>query len=623
MKYLLKRIFRKLLLICIDFFLLLGAWELAFYVNGAHLYAFGSAIPFLYILAIVVFQVLMFWFVKLYRISLRTVSLELIYKGGLALGIGNLFAILVIFTQFEVFNALQLLIPYWAISILTIFSYRIIWRMTHGYNVTLTNHVSLSRTLLYGAGEVGEQLLRMYRRDKLDYKVVGLIDDDPLKKNTLVHGLPVLGSLRELEEIIRHDRITTLIISTIKINQERMDTVLDITAKLDVAVKIIPSLFEVGSYNRSITDIRDIKVEDLLGRDPVEIDREPILELVRDKTVLITGAGGTIGNEICSQLQNFSPKRLVILDIDETEIHDLSLRLHNYQRAFSDAVIPIVCDVRDQEKLDRLMGMYKPDIIFHAAAYKHVPLMEHFPEEALKTNIAGTYNVFSSAVKHEVKKCILISTDKAVNPVNIMGATKRMAERIASTLTNDKTEIVSVRFGNVLGSRGSMLPLFMEQINKGLPVTVTHKDIIRYFMTVPEAVSLVFLAGAVARGGEVMVLDMGQQVKIYDFAQKLIQRFGDGRSSVVVSGLRAGEKLYEELLTAADNAVPTVYKKIFMAKVENGIKLDVIDRFVKDISLKGTDELISTLCSFVGCELDLLRGSGSVSPQAEFLKLVK
>jgi FlaA1/EpsC-like NDP-sugar epimerase len=599
MKYVIQRLSRHALLMLIDFVLLLGSWELALYINSSHLYAFGSAVPFLFILAVVVFQIFMFWAVKLYRISLRAVSLELVYKGGLAMVIGNLFALLVAFTQFDAFSPLQLLIPYWAISLLLVFSYRVVWRMTHGYNVTLTNHITLSRTLLYGAGEVGDQLLRMYRRDKLEYKVLGLIDDDRLKKGSLVHGLPILGSVNDLEKIIKHEHISTLIISTVKITQERMDKVLDVTAKLDVTVKIIPSLFEVDSYSRAITDVRDINVEDLLGRDPIEIDREPILELIRDNTVLITGAGGSIGSEICSQLQMFSPKRLVILDIDETEIHNLSLRLHNYQRAFSDTVIPIVCDVKDRAKVDALMGKYKPDIIFHAAAYKHVPLMEHFPEEALKTNIVGTYNVFSSAVKHEVKKCILISTDKAVNPANIMGATKRMAERIGSTLTSEKTEIVSVRFGNVLNSRGSMLPLFMEQINKGLPVTVTHKDIIRYFMTIPEAVSLVFMAGAVGRGGEVMVLDMGQQVNIYDFAKKLVKRFGDGRSSVIVSGLRAGEKLYEELLTSSDVSVPTEYKKVFKAKVENGIKLEVIEGFVRDIFEKGTDELIEVLCGFV------------------------
>jgi FlaA1/EpsC-like NDP-sugar epimerase len=247
------------------------------------------------------------------------------------------------------------------------------------------------------------------------------------------------------------------------------------------------------------------------------------------------------------------------------------------------------------------MQAYRPDIIFHAAAYKHVPLMEHFPEEALRTNIAGTYHVLSSAVKAGAAKCIVISTDKAVNPTNVMGATKRMAELIGSSLNCKQTEIVSVRFGNVLNSRGSMLPLFMDQIRNGLPVTVTHKDIIRYFMTIPEAVSLVFLAGAVGAGGEVMVLDMGEPVRIYDFAQKLIKRFGDGRSVVKVTGLREGEKLYEELLTREDKAIPTEYKKIFKARVDNGHEIKFIERFINDIGIKDKEALLQTLCSYVPC----------------------
>ncbi|NQT61218.1 MAG: polysaccharide biosynthesis protein [Bacteroidetes bacterium] len=600
MKYLIKRLSRHALLMFIDFVLLLGSWELAFYVNGSHFYIYGNSISALLILAIIIFQVLMFWAVKLYRISLRSVSLELVYKGGLAMVIGNLFALLVVFTQFDAFNALQLLIPYWAISLLTVFSYRIIWRMTHGYNITLTNHVMLSRTLIYGAGEVGEQLLRLYRKDRLEYKVIGLIDDNQLKHSTLVHGLPVLGTVLQLEEIVKHENIKTIIIATIKIAQDNLDKVLDVSARLDLDVKIIPSLFEVDNYSRSITDIRDIKVEDLLGRDPVVIEREPILELVRDKTILVTGAGGSIGNEISSQLLLFHPKRLIILDIDETEIHDLSLRLNNYERAFCELIIPVICDVRDREKINQIMSTYAPDIVFHAAAYKHVPLMEHFPEEAFRTNIIGTYNVLTAAVAAETKKCIIISTDKAVNPTNVMGATKRMAEQIGSTLSNEKTEIVSVRFGNVLGSRGSMLPLFMEQINKGLPVTVTHKDIIRYFMTIPEAVSLVFLAGAIGKGGQVLVLDMGEPVKIYDFAQKLIKRFGDGRSQVKITGLRPGEKLYEELLAAEDNSIPTDYKKIYLAKVNGEIDKGIIEEVVNSDKGMSRVEVVEVLKRCVG-----------------------
>jgi len=601
MKYKLKRISRQAALMLVDFFILLGAWELAFYVNGSHLYLYGNLIPFLYIFLIVIVQLIAFAMVKIYRISLRTVSLELVYKVGMALVVGNLVGLLIVYTRLRDFNSLRLLIPYWAISTLFIVAYRIIWRMTHGYNVTLSNHIILPRTLIYGAGEVADQLLRMYRKDKLEYKVIGLIDDDPNKWNSLVHGLPVLGGSDQLEAYIRHERIDTVIVATIKIGQKYLDRVLDITAKLDVKLKIIPSLFEVDTYQRSFTDVRDVEVEDLLGRDPVEIDREPILELVRDKTVLVTGAVGSIGSEISAQLLSFNPRKLIILDVDETDIHNLSLKLNGYQRAFSEGIVPVICDVRDAEKVDSIMQAYRPDIIFHAAAYKHVPLMEHFPEEALRTNIAGTYHVLSSAVKAGAAKCIVISTDKAVNPTNVMGATKRMAELIGSSLNCKQTEIVSVRFGNVLNSRGSMLPLFMDQIRNGLPVTVTHKDIIRYFMTIPEAVSLVFLAGAVGAGGEVMVLDMGEPVRIYDFAQKLIKRFGDGRSVVKVTGLREGEKLYEELLTREDKAIPTEYKKIFKARVDNGHEIKFIERFINDIGIKDKEALLQTLCSYVPC----------------------
>ena len=288
-----------------------------------------------------------------------------------------------------------------------------------------------------------------------------------------------------------------------------------------------------------------------------------------DKTILVTGAGGSIGSEICQQLMEFAPTRLIVLDIDETELHDLCLRLLHYQAEWNDRVIPVVCDIKNAAKIERIFNQYKPDIILHAAAYKHVPLMERFPEEAILNNICGSYNVFKSAKNNGVKKVIVISTDKAVNPTNIMGATKRVVEMIASAFNSSETEFCCVRFGNVIGSRGSMLPTFLEEIKGGYPITVTDKRIIRYFMAIKEAVGLVFRAATIAKGGEVMVLDMGEPVKIYDFAQKLITTFGDGRSNIVITGLRPGEKLYEELLANKDNTLPTENQKIFRAKVVN------------------------------------------------------
>lgn len=334
-----------------------------------------------------------------------------------------------------------------------------------------------------------------------------------------------------------------------------------------IVIKFITNL--LGTKKRSNISLRDIDYEKLLGRKLITPEVAPIKELFENKIILVTGAGGSIGSEICQQILEFEPKKLILLDIDETELHDLGMRLLNYQAEWSDRVVPVVCDIKNAAKVERIFNQYKPDIVLHAAAYKHVPLMEVFPEEAILNNVYGSYNVFKSSKNNGVKRVIVISTDKAVNPTNMMGASKRVAEMIASSMNSEKTEFCCVRFGNVIGSRGSMLPVFLEEINEGVPITVTDKNIIRYFMTIKEAVGLVFRAATIAKGGEVMVLDMGEPVKIYDFAKKLINTFGDGRSKIVITGLRPGEKLYEELLTDKDNTIPTENQKIFRAKVVN------------------------------------------------------
>ena len=603
MKFKIRRIRKYTTLILLDIVLLLLSWDLSYYLNNQHLWSIRSGYPKLWaVLLAVGFQICAFIYTKLYKISLKQVSLELIYQAGLPLVLGDFFALILVFSQIgDGVNPLKLLLPYWAFSMLVIFAYRIIFRISGGYTFVDTNHVDCPRTLLYGAGEVGDQLLRLYRKDLFEYKFVGIMDDDPAKHHLMMHGFEVFGGIEVLEEYIKRLDVKTIIIASIKIGQDRINEILDIANRHDVALKIVPSLFEIEEHQKNITELRDIDVNDLLGRDPIQIDKKPIIELIEGKKVLITGAGGSIGNEIAKQVVGYNPEKVIILDIDETEIHNLSLSMNNYSSAFSNDIIPVVCDVRDADKIQYIIQKHEPDIIFHAAAYKHVPLMEYFPEEAMRTNIVGTYNVLIAAVAAGVDKCIIISTDKAVNPTNIMGATKRMAELIGSTLSNKKTEIVSVRFGNVLGSRGSMLPLFLEQINRGLPITVTHKDIIRYFMTIPEAVSLVFLAGAVGRGGEVMVLDMGKPIKIYDFAQKLTKRFGKGRSTVIVTGLRPGEKLYEELLTKEDEVIKTSYEKVFKAKVGNGQELGFIEKFIEEIGREDNETLIKTLSSYVTC----------------------
>eukprot|EP01156_Anaeramoeba_ignava_P007620 Anaeramoba_ignava/a352890_4.p1 GENE.a352890_4~~a352890_4.p1 ORF type:complete len:331 (-),score=16.34 a352890_4:98-1090(-) len=316
--------------------------------------------------------------------------------------------------------------------------------------------------------------------------------------------------------------------------------------------------------------------------------------MIENKVVLITGACGSIGSEISRQAKSYNPKKLIILDFDESSLHDSALRLLNYKAEWSDEVIPVLCDIRNKEKLDKIITQYKPDIIFHAAAYKHVPLIQLYPEEGIRTNVGGSFNVLSSAAKNKVKKVVVISTDKAVNPTNVMGASKRMVELEAAMLNeeNPDTEFVCVRFGNVLGSRGSMLPLFVEEIQAGVDITVTDKKIIRYFMAIPEAVSLVFLAGSIGKGGEVMVLDMGQPVNIYEFAQKLIEMYGDpSKNKIRITGLRPGEKMYEELLANKDNTIPTSNKLIFKAKVTGSLNKEEFKETITKLNKLSPDTL--------------------------------
>lgn len=454
-------------------------------------------------------------------------------------------------------------------------------------------------TIVYGAGEIGTTLARQYFEGKLDYDIIGFVDDDPSLQKTEVLGLPVLGTVDSLSDQIRKHEVKTVIIGITDLSQDNLYKAVDAAKDNGADIKIIPTLYEMQQGAREI-DLRNLDYPDLLGRPLIKIDKAPIEAMVRDKVVLVTGACGSIGSEICRQLVGFGVRRLVMIDIDESGLHDAGLRLTGFKEEINDSIIPILCDIRNAAKIERIFRQFRPDIVYHAAAYKHVPMGEREPDEIIRTNVAGSYNVLSSARNSGVGKVVVISTDKAVNPTNVMGASKRMVELVASMLTSSSTEIVAVRFGNVLGSRGSMLPLFIDQIHAGVPITVTHKDIIRYFMAIPEAVSLVLKAGAMAKGGEVMVLDMGQPVKIYDFAQRLIKYYGDGRSSIVVTGLRPGEKLYEELLAKEDTTIPTDDKLVFKAKL-NDQKLDADEfmTFYHDMDSMGDDELEARLRGFV------------------------
>lgn len=449
--------------------------------------------------------------------------------------------------------------------------------------------------IIYGAGEIGSAMLRLSRRDKFAYNITGFIDDDEKLKHRIIQGVPVLGNIDEFEKIVRAEDLDTLLIAITTISAEKIQRAVEIAKKNRLNVKIVPRMFETN--RSSEVSVRDIDYADLLGRRLITPEIEPVQELFNGKTIMVTGAGGSIGSEICRQLMAFAPKKLIALDIDETELHDLGLRLLKYKAEWSEQVVPVVCDIKNGKKIEAIFEKYKPDIVLHAAAYKHVPLMELYPEEAILNNIYGSYNVFNSAKRNGTKRVIVISTDKAVNPTNIMGSTKRVVEMIASALNCAETEFCCVRFGNVIGSRGSMLPTFLEEIHEGYPITVTDKRIIRYFMAIKEAVGLVFRAATIAKGGEVMVLDMGEPVKIYDFAQKLITTFGDGRSQIVITGLRPGEKLYEELLANKDNTIPTENQKIFRAKVVNDPKYteEYLAEAIRKMPEQSTEELVELL----------------------------
>lgn len=550
---------------------------------------------------LVVFVQILFMVVfKLYTIRLLDSSLELFVRGSSALAVSGVLILISILVSTADFSfSFRIVGSYLGYSSLILLGYRIIYRVLFSYHIKGANGNGLPRTIVYGAGEIGLQLARQHFKKKLPYNLVAFLDDDPLKHHWMFSGIPVLGTLEAMGTALQENNAKVLIIAITDLSSKRMKFALDEAERFGVEVKIVPSLFEMEEGHKSVVDLRSINYNDLLGRSPINIDREPIQQMVRGKRVLVTGAGGSIGSEICKQLIGYQPEQLLLLDIDETELHDLSLRLHSYQKEFSHDIMPIVCDVKNAAKVERVFEKFKPEIVFHAAAYKHVPMMEFYPEEAIRTNIAGTYTVLSTAVRHQVQRCIVISTDKAVNPTNVMGATKRVSELVASMLTTAETEIVCVRFGNVLGSRGSMLPLFMEQIREGLPITVTDKRIIRYFMTIPEAVSLVFLAGAMGHGGEVMVLDMGEQVNIYEFAKRLIKYFGDGRSEVVITGLRPGEKLYEEKLSDKDHTIPTDNPKVFKAIVNGTLERAGFETLMKDIHSMEPCELVDYLRKMV------------------------
>ena len=467
------------------------------------------------------------------------------------------------------------------------------------------NDVNSENVLIYGAGEAGVLLVKESRiNPNFSYRIVGFLDDNPNKKGGKVYGLKVLGGLEDVEKIVEKNDISKIIISMPSVEQSKISNILKELNKLkDISVKILPNVDNLIEEGNLSTQLRNIKLEDLLGREEIKINTKEVFDFIQDKIVFVTGGGGSIGSELINQIAKYNPKKIINIEINENASYLMELELKR-KYPYLDYKTEIA-SVRDLDKLDMLFNKYKPEILFHAAAHKHVPLMENNPEEAIKNNIFGTKNVAECCLKYKLESVVLISTDKAVNPTNVMGATKRVCEMIFQKYSekDSNTKFMAVRFGNVLGSNGSVIPIFSKLIEEGKNLTLTHKDIIRYFMTIPEAAQLVIEAATIGKGGEILILDMGEPVKIYDLAKNMIKLSGSNVGIDIV-GLRPGEKLFEELLYDVNSSEKTSNNKIFITNMENEkVQVDIDNYYtiLKDL-IKNNDTvgMRRTLASIIG-----------------------
>ena len=428
---------------------------------------------------------------------------------------------------------------------------------------------SPEKLLLIGGGYSANDIIKTLNSTlKGKYEIIGIIDDNRKRQGYSVAGVKIIGKRNDIIRICEEYDVDSIFFTIVNIDNKNKKEILEICNKTNAKVKVLPGLRELISEENLYHSLRDVEIEDLLGRDPIELDNNNIKSIISGKIVLVTGGGGSIGEELCRQIMLHNPKRLLMIDIYENNLYDIELELKS--KYPNNEICAIIANIRDEHRMFEIFEEYSPEIVFHAAAHKHVPLMENNPTEAIKNNIFGTYNLVNASDKHNVKRFILISTDKAVNPTNIMGATKRLCEMIIQAKDKEsETEFVAVRFGNVLGSNGSVVPLFKKQIAEGGPVTVTHKEITRFFMTIPEAVALVLQSITYAKGGEIFVLDMGNPVKIYDLAKSLIELSGltlGEDIEIKITGMRPGEKLYEELLMDEENLEQTGHEKIFITE---------------------------------------------------------
>lgn len=602
---------RKLLLFLCDFCLWNVSYYISFVVNKSSFVLKGWEEPFMWgLLFINIIFTAVFLCFRLYDKMWRYADIEDFFYAGIASLTANLvfmsFTMIIGTDENRLNYGARIYIIMSLLSTFLTFIFRLVYRLNKIIERKNTSNKNRRRLLIVGGGEGAATVLsELAKSPENEYVPICLVDDDPEKIGRRIGGVKIEGSTYDIPEICEREDIEVILFTISQINLADKKRILDICAKTHLEVKIIPNVYGLIKDGASVTSkIRQVEVEDLLGREPIVFDTEKYGAYITGQTVLVTGGGGSIGSELCRQIAKLSPKKLIILDIYENNAYEIQQELirQYHERLNLDTQI---ASVRDKRKLDYLFSQNKIDVIFHAAAHKHVPLMETTPEEAVKNNVFGTLNLVLLADKYHVKNFVQISTDKAVNPTNIMGATKRICEMIVQTMDKQsETKFVAVRFGNVLGSNGSVIPLFKEQIREGGPVTVTHPDIIRFFMTIPEAVSLVLTAGGLAKGGEIFILDMGEPVKILTLAENLIRLSGFKPYEdipIEFTGLRPGEKLYEEILLNEEGMKKTANKKIFIGKP---IELDT-EKFheklieLKKVALKndkdGIDKLIAEI----------------------------
>lgn len=591
--------FRRLILVLLDILCVIFSGYIALFLrfNGPIPVEFSNRLSVMLIPMIIIGFVI-FWFFRLYHSLWQFASVTELKNIVLA----TIFDSLANLALFELTgNSLPRSAYFIYFLVLTMFlgGSRFIYRFMRlkrsksGFNINIKEQKDLQKVMIIGAGLAGEKVYREINNAKQVYKqVMCFIDDDVTKHGRTIHGVTVYGGKDKINEAVKKYGIEEILVALPSVDKKKLADILNICKETKCKIKRLPGIYQFLNGDVHVSDFKDVEVQDLLGRDPIEVNLEDIMSYVTDKVVMVTGGGGSIGSELCRQIAARQPKQLIIVDIYENNAYDIQLEL---KKKYPDLNLEtMIASVRNTKRVDALFERFQPDIVYHAAAHKHVPLMEDSPNEAVKNNVFGTLNVVKAADKYNVKRFILISTDKAVNPTNVMGATKRICEMIVQSFNKKSaTEFVAVRFGNVLGSNGSVIPLFKKQIKAGGPVTVTHPDIIRYFMTIPEAVSLVLQAGAYAKGGEIFILDMGKPVKIADMARNLIKLSGyepDVDIKIEYTGLRPGEKLYEELLMKEEGLQETPNKLIHIGKPIEMNEEEFFER-LKDLKEEAYDEV--------------------------------